>query len=62
MLMGWAPNVIEPGDAVLVWGAAGGLGSMALEITHAMGGRAVAVISDEAKRDFEVWKKARSGG
>jgi crotonyl-CoA carboxylase/reductase len=52
MLMGWTPNVIEPGDPVLVWGGAGGLGSMALEITRAQGGRAVAVVSDEAKRAF----------
>jgi crotonyl-CoA carboxylase/reductase len=52
MLMGWAPNVVEAGDAVLVWGAAGGLGSMALQITAAAGGRPVAVISDEAKRQF----------
>ena len=52
MLRGWAPNVVEPGDVVLVWGAAGGLGSLALEITRACGGRAVAVVSDEAKREF----------
>jgi crotonyl-CoA carboxylase/reductase len=52
MLMGWPPHVVEPNDVVLVWGAAGGLGSMALEITRARGGRAVAVISDEAKRKF----------
>ena len=52
MLMGWAPHVIEPNDVVLVWGAAGGLGSMALEITRALGGRAVAVISEEDKRQF----------
>jgi len=52
MLCGWAPNVVEPGDVVLVWGAAGGLGSFALEITRACGGRAVAVVSDEAKREF----------
>jgi crotonyl-CoA carboxylase/reductase len=52
MLMGWSPNTIEPGDVVLAWGAAGGLGSMALEITRALGGRAVAVVSDEAKRAF----------
>ena len=50
--MGWAPNIIEKGDAVLVWGAAGGLGSMALQITAALGGRAVAVISNEEKRQF----------
>lgn len=52
MLMGWDPHVIEKGDVVLVWGGAGGLGSMALEITRAMGGRPIAVISDESKREF----------
>lgn len=52
MLMGWSPNVVEKGDAVLIWGAAGGLGSMALQITAAAGGRPVAVISDESKRQF----------
>jgi crotonyl-CoA carboxylase/reductase len=52
MLMGWAPNVVEPGDAVLVWGAAGGLGSMALQIVAAQGGRPIAVVSSEDKRQF----------
>lgn len=52
MLMGWHPNTVEKGDVVLVWGAAGGLGSLALQITKAAGGRAVAVISDESKRQF----------
>ena len=52
MLMGWSGNTVEKGDAVLVWGAAGGIGSMALEIVRAKGGRAVAVVSDDAKRQF----------
>ncbi|HWM78431.1 MAG TPA: alcohol dehydrogenase catalytic domain-containing protein, partial [Methylomirabilota bacterium] len=52
MLMGWAPHTVERGDVVLVWGASGGLGSMALEITRAEGGRPVAVVSEEAKRKF----------
>lgn len=52
MLMGWHPNVVAPDDVVLVWGAAGGLGSMALDIVRAQGGRAIAVISEEAKRAF----------
>lgn len=52
MLMGWAPNVVESGDVVLVWGGAGGLGSMAIGITKALGGRAVAVVSDDSKREF----------
>ncbi len=52
MLMGWNPNIVEEGDVVLVWGAAGGLGSMALQIVAAQGGKPVAVISDENKRQF----------
>ncbi len=52
MLMGWTPNVIERGAPVLVWGAAGGLGSLALQITKHFGGRPIAVISDDAKRQF----------
>ena len=52
MLMGWPPHTVEPGDAVLVWGGAGGLGSVALQITKAAGGRAVAVVSDDDKRQY----------
>jgi crotonyl-CoA carboxylase/reductase len=52
MLMGWAPNTIQKDDVVLVWGAAGGLGTYAMQITKALGGRAVAVVSDEDKRQF----------
>ena len=50
MLIGWPPNVVEPGDVVLVWGGAGGLGSMAIQITRAAGGLPVAVVSDDDKR------------
>ncbi|MDA1357112.1 MAG: crotonyl-CoA carboxylase/reductase [Proteobacteria bacterium] len=52
MLMGWQPNIVEKDDYVLVWGAAGGLGSMALQIVAAHGGKPVAVVSDDAKRQF----------
>ena len=52
MLMGWPPHTVEKGDAVLVWGAAGGLGAYATQIVRAMGGRPVAVVSGEAKRAF----------
>jgi len=52
MLMGWDPHIINDGDLVLVWGAAGGLGSMGLQIAAAKGGRPIAVISDEGKREF----------
>ncbi len=49
MLHGWPPNVVGPGDPVLVWGGAGGLGSMAIQIIAAAGGRAVAVVSGDDK-------------
>ena len=58
MLMGWAPNIVEEGDVVLVWGAAGGLGSLALQIVSAQGGKPVAVVSDEEKRQFCLDKGA----
>jgi crotonyl-CoA carboxylase/reductase len=52
MLFGHHPHVLRPGHNVLVWGASGGLGSMAVQIIAATGANAVGVISDDAKRDF----------
>src|SRR5437867_5015394 len=52
MLMGWSPNIVEKDDLVLVWGAAGGLGSMALQITREMGGKPIAVVSSEERKQF----------
>lgn len=52
MLHGWPPNVVGPGDPVLVWGGAGGLGCMAIQIIKAAGGRAVAVVSGEDKAEY----------
>ncbi len=52
MLHGWAPNVVNPGDPVLIWGGAGGLGSMAIQIVRAAGGRPVAVVSGDSKNEF----------
>lgn len=52
MLHGWPPNVVGPDDPVLVWGGAGGLGCMAIQIIKAAGGRAVAVVSGEDKVEY----------
>jgi len=52
MLFGHTPHQLKPGYNVLVWGGAGGLGSMAIQIIAASGGNAIAVISEEDKRDF----------
>jgi crotonyl-CoA carboxylase/reductase len=52
MLTGWPPHAVAPGDAVLVWGGAGGLGSMAIQIVRELGGKAVAVVSSDSKGEF----------
>lgn len=46
-LHGWPPNVVQPGDAVLIWGGSGGLGSMACQLTAQAGGRPIAVASSQ---------------
>lgn len=52
MLLGWPPHTVRPDDVVLVWGGAGGLGSMAIQLVREHGGKAVAVVSSEGKADF----------
>jgi crotonyl-CoA carboxylase/reductase len=52
MLTGWPPHNVRKDDVVLVWGGAGGLGSMAIQIASLLGARPVAVVSSEAKYDF----------
>ncbi|MGH7864735.1 MAG: crotonyl-CoA carboxylase/reductase [Candidatus Binataceae bacterium] len=52
MLMGWPPHTVRHGDAVLIWGASGGLGSMAIQIVKAQGGIPVGVVGDDRKIDF----------
>ena len=52
MLMGWPPHTIRKGDVVLIWGASGGLGSMAIQIVKAEGGIPVGVVGDDRKIEF----------
>ncbi len=52
MLCGWKENPINPNDPVLIWGGAGGLGSMAIQIVKALGGIPIAVISGDDKVDY----------
>jgi len=51
-LRGWPPNVVRPGDPVLIWGGAGGLGSAAVQIVREFGGRPVAVVSSEERAAY----------
>jgi crotonyl-CoA carboxylase/reductase len=52
MLHGWPPNTVREGDVVLVWGGAGGLGSLAIQLVALAGGRAVAVVSSKEKAEY----------
>jgi len=52
MLHHWTPNTVQPGDVVLIWGGAGGLGAMAIQIVKAAGGVPIAVVSEDDKIDF----------
>lgn len=52
MLFGHRPHILRPGHNVLIWGASGGLGSMAVQLCATAGANAIGVISDESKRDF----------
>jgi crotonyl-CoA carboxylase/reductase len=52
MLMGWPPHVVRPNEVVLIWGASGGLGSMAIQIVKAEGGIPIAIVGDDRKRDY----------
>jgi crotonyl-CoA carboxylase/reductase len=52
MLMGWPPHTVRKNDVVLIWGASGGLGCMAIQIVKAEGGIPVGIISDDRKIDF----------
>ncbi len=52
MLFGHAPHALGPGQTVLVWGAAGGLGSMAVQLAHTVGAKAIGVVSGDDKIDY----------
>ena len=52
MLHRWGEHEVQSGDVVLIWGGAGGLGSMAIQIVTAAGGKAVAVVSSDDKIDY----------
>jgi len=52
MLHGWPPHTVQEGDVVLVWGGAGGLGSMAIQLVKLAGGLPVAVVSSDEKGEY----------
>lgn len=54
MLLGWQGNTMSDGDLALVWGGSGGLGTQASQLVKAVGGRAVAVVSDDDRGEFAM--------
>ncbi|MEU6594891.1 crotonyl-CoA carboxylase/reductase [Streptomyces sp. NPDC046881] len=76
-LFGWQGNTVRPGDPVLIWGGAGGLGSMAIQLVRLAGGIPIAVVSSEDRseycrrlgaegtvnrRDFDHWGRLPDAG
>ncbi|GLW49471.1 crotonyl-CoA carboxylase/reductase [Streptomyces sp. NBRC 14336] len=51
-LFGWQPHTVRPGDPVLIWGGAGGLGCIAIQLVRHAGGIPVAVVSSEERGEF----------
>ncbi|MFI9273251.1 crotonyl-CoA carboxylase/reductase [Kitasatospora sp. NPDC052896] len=69
-LFGWDPHTVRPGDPVLIWGGAGGLGCIAIQLVRWAGGIPIAVVSNTERgeecvrlgakgylnrRDFDHW-------
>ena len=52
MLTHWTPHNVQEGDVVLVWGGSGGLGSIAIQVTRALGGVPIAVTSSDEKGEY----------
>jgi crotonyl-CoA carboxylase/reductase len=52
MLASWPPHVVREDDVVLIWGGSGGLGSLGIQITKALGGIPIAVVSNEERGEY----------
>ncbi len=52
MLHHWSPHTVREGDAVLIWGGSGGLGTMAIQLVRMAGGTPVAVVGSGEKASF----------
>ena len=52
MLHHWKPNSVKKDDVVLIWGGAGGLGAMAIQIVKEAGAMPIAVVSSDDKIEY----------
>jgi crotonyl-CoA carboxylase/reductase len=60
MLFGWRPNVLRPGQNVLVWGASGGLGVFATQLCAVSGANAIGVVSEDSKVEYVLSMGAKA--
>jgi crotonyl-CoA carboxylase/reductase len=51
-LHGFPEHAVKPGQIVLIWGGAGGLGSQAIQLCRAAGAIPIAVVSSDSKAEF----------
>jgi len=51
-LFGFPEHRLKKDDVVLIWGAAGGLGSIAIQLCRLAGAECIGVVSSEQKKDF----------
>ncbi|MYH67174.1 MAG: zinc-binding dehydrogenase, partial [Dehalococcoidia bacterium] len=52
MLFSWPPHDVREDDVVLIWGGAGGLGTMAIQLAALQGAKPIAVVSSDEKGEF----------
>lgn len=52
MLHRWGEHRVRKDDVVLIWGGAGGLGSMAVQIAKARGAKPIAVVGSDDKIEY----------
>ena len=52
MLCSWQPHTVREDDVVLIWGGAGGLGTMAIQLAALQGAKPIAVVSSDAKGEY----------
>ena len=52
MLYRWGEHAVRADDVVLIWGGAGGLGSMAIQIAPPAGAKPIAIVSAEDKFEY----------
>lgn len=54
MLFKYPPHTVQPADVILIWGGAGGLGTMAIQLVKMAGGIPIVIVSSSEKEKYCV--------